>query len=113
MIVALILQASIAQPLPPDVWAALSSSASLAQNSETVEFLRDETSATTDDVTLRLISRRSGEAPKIMWANGRRCRGAAEAVRGLRSVPMPIPVFPGDPEELVLGSGPIDVSVAI
>lgn len=102
MIAALILQANSAQPLPRDVWATLSASASLAHSSETVEFLRNGTDVTVDNITLRLISRRHDEAPKIMWANSRTCPGAAEAVRRLRSVPMPTPVLPGDPEEIVL-----------
>ena len=102
MIFALLLQAGIAQPLPSDVWAALSSSASLAHSSETVEFLYSGTGATTDAVTLRLTSRRLGETPKIMWANSRTCPGAAEAVKGLRLVPMPTPIFPGDREEIIL-----------
>lgn len=102
MILALLLQATNPQPLPRDVWAALSASASLAHSSETVEFLRSGTSAAKDDVTLRLISRHLGEDPKIMWTNSRACGGAAEAVRRLRSVPMPAPVYAGDPEEIIL-----------
>lgn len=102
MIAALILQAAIADPLPHDVWAAVSSTVSLAHSSQTVEFLRDGASVETDEVTLRLTSRHIGEPLKIMWANSRTCPGAAEAMRGLRSVPMPSPVFPGDPENLVL-----------
>lgn len=102
MLVALILQASLAQPLPRNVWAVFSSSASLAHTSETVEFIHNGTSETTEAVTLRLISRRLGQNAKIMWANSQTCPGAAEAVKGLRLVPMPTPVFPGDPEDLVL-----------
>lgn len=102
MLVALLLQAGIAQPLPGDVWAALSSSVSLAHSSETVEFIGDGSSATKDVFTLRLTSRRLGEAPKIMWADSRTCPGAAEAVDGLRSIPMPTPVFPGDPEDIIM-----------
>ena len=102
MLIALLLQAGIAQPLPRDVWAALSSSASLAHRSETVEFLRDGSNAMQNAFTLRLTSQRLGEAPKIMWADSRTCPGAAEAVNGLRSVPMPTPVFPGDPEDIIL-----------
>ena len=102
MIVALLLQATSPQPLPRDVWAAISSSASLARKSQTVEFLRGGASADADDVILRLISSGPGEAPKTMWTHSRACGGAAEAVRRLRSVPMPSPVYPGDPEEIVL-----------
>lgn len=102
MLVALLLQASAAQPLPRDVWASLSSSVSLAHLSETVEFLRAESREMKDNVTLRFTSRRLGEAPKVMWADSRTCPGAAEAINGLRSVPMPMPVLPGDPEDIVL-----------
>lgn len=102
MIAALILQASTTHPLPSDIWADLSYSPSLTHSSETIEILRSETNVKTDDVTLRLTSRRYGEAPRIMWANGRTCPIAVEAVKGLQSVPMPTAVFPGDPEEIVM-----------
>ena len=102
MLVALFLQASTAQPLPRDVWVSLSSSVSLAHSSETVEFLRAESSVMKDAFALRSTSRRLGKAPKVMWADSRTCPGAAEAINDLRSVPMPTPVFPGDPEDIIL-----------
>lgn len=102
MIAALVILASTGQPLPQDIWAELSYSVSLAHTSETIAVLRSGTNAMMDDVTLRLTSRRHGEPPKIMWANGRTCPSASEAVKGLQSVPMPTPVFPGDPEDIIL-----------
>jgi hypothetical protein len=102
MIFALLLQVADTPSLANDVWAELSYSASLAYRSETIEILRGEPGRSKDDVTLRLISRRLHEAPHIMWASSRACPGAAEAVRGLRAIPMPTPLLPDDAGDIIL-----------
>ena len=102
MIAALILQASIAGPLPDDVWADMTYEPSLAYSSETVAFLRDETSSMADPRILRMTLRRHGKPPIITWADSRTCPGAAEAVRHLRSISMPTPSLPSDPADLIL-----------
>lgn len=102
MIFALLLQAADTTSLPNDVWADLSYSASLRFRSETIEILRAERVQSGDNVTLRLISRRQGEAPLIMWTNSQVCPNAAEAVRSLRAIPMPTPLLPDDPGEIIL-----------
>ncbi len=102
MITALILQVSIAGPLPDDVWADMSYEPSLAYRSETVAFLRDETDSMADPHILRMTLWRQGKPPVIIWADSRACSGAAEAVRHLRSIPMPTPSLPSDPADVIL-----------
>ncbi|WP_131818614.1 hypothetical protein [Sphingomonas turrisvirgatae] len=55
-----------------------------------------------DTITLRFTARRQGEVLKVMWTDSRTCPAVAEAVDALRSVPMPTPVVPGDPENIIL-----------
>ncbi|MDY0960016.1 hypothetical protein SOM26_15075 [Sphingomonas sp. CFBP8993] len=102
LIIALFLQAADSLSLPGDVWADLSYSASLAGVSETIEILRTEGRGDASGVALRLVSRRHGEAPRIQWANSQTCPVAADAVRNLRSIPMPDPVLPDDRGEIIL-----------
>lgn len=102
MILALLLQAGVAQPLPRDVWATVSISPALEPHSETIEFLRDDAGVMTDAFTLRLVVRRRDDAPAISWASSRTCLSIATAVERLRLVPMPTPSLPGDPEEIVM-----------
>ncbi|WP_428969369.1 hypothetical protein ACQR50_00320 [Sphingomonas sp. Xoc002] len=102
MIAALILQASITGPLPDDVWADMTYGPSLAYSSETIAFLRDETSSMADPRILRMTLRQHGKPTVTIWADSRTCPGAAEAVRHLRSIPMPTPSLPSDATDLIL-----------
>ena len=102
MIVALILQSAIVQPLPQDVWASVSVGASLAHTSETIEFLRAGVSAVDGEVTLRRTFRRLNDPPEVSWATSLTCHGVLEAVDRLKTIPAPDVVKPGDTEEIVL-----------
>ena len=102
MIVIFLLQSALSSALPNDSWVRVSETVGISRSSTTIDFIKDPVDTEDGEYTLRLITRHRDGASDTSWATSRVCDGVRDIVEGLKSVPFPAIISPGENTEIVI-----------